>query len=170
MNKLEKLKQLLDQASEKQLSFTKIKVYGYQYNYEVSLIKSISKFWFGRHEVTDYFAPSNQESNHNNRPGIFKKSIEYIVIHDTASVAKSADEYAQASLYRQQGISAEYKSSLGTAVEILDRLGLGDLDWGQGFLDGKISFFRQHLALGRTGRYSRSMSASSACCSRARCV
>ena len=37
---------------------------------------------------------------------------------------------------------------------------------GQGFLDGKISFFRQHLALGRTGRYSRSMSASSACCSR----
>ena len=39
---------------------------------------------------------------------------------------------------------------------------------GQGFLDGKISFFRQHLALGRTGRYSRSMSASSACCSRAR--
>ena len=41
---------------------------------------------------------------------------------------------------------------------------------GQGFLDGKISFFRQHLALGRTGRYSRSMSASSACCSRARCI
>ena len=33
-----------------------------------------------------------------------------------------------ASPYRQQGISAEYKSSLGTAVEILDRLGLGD--WG----------------------------------------
>ena len=26
---------------------------------------------------------------------------------------------------------------------------------GQGFSDGKISFFRQHLALGRTGRYSR---------------
>lgn len=32
------------------------------------------------------------------------------------------------------------------------------------FLDGKISFFRQHLALGRTERYSRPMSASSACC------
>lgn len=45
------------------------------------------------------------------------------------------------------------------------------VEWtGQGFLDGKISFFRQHLALGRTGRYSRSMSASSACCSRARCI
>ena len=28
--------------------------------------------------------------------------------------------------YRQQGIFAKYKSSLGTAVEILDRLGLGD--------------------------------------------
>ena len=41
---------------------------------------------------------------------------------------------------------------------------------GQGFLDRKISFFSQHLALGRTGRYSRSMSASSACCSRARCI
>lgn len=38
---------------------------------------------------------------------------------------------------------------------------------GQGILDGKISFFRQHLALGRTGRYSRSISASLACCSRA---
>ena len=88
---------------ERQLSFTKIKVYGYQYNYEVSLIKSISKFWFGRHEVTDYFAPSNQESNHNNRPGIFKKSIEYIVIHDTASVAKSADEYAHAQYVRNGG-------------------------------------------------------------------
>ena len=41
---------------------------------------------------------------------------------------------------------------------------------GQGFLGGTISFFRQHPALGRTGRYSRSMSASSACCSRARCI
>ncbi|WP_367317023.1 sugar transferase [Senegalimassilia anaerobia] len=45
-----------------------------------------------------------------------------------------------------------------------------DLWTGQGFLDGKISFFRQRLALGRTGRCSRSMSASSACCSRARCI
>lgn len=44
-------------------------------------------------------------------------------------------------------------------------------EWtGQGFLDRKISFFSQHLALGRTGRYSRSMSASSARCSRARCI
>ena len=57
----------------------------------------------------------------------------------------------------------------GAAVEILDQK--EDQEWtGQGFLDGKISFFRQHLALGRTGRYSRSMSASSACCSRARCI
>lgn len=114
MNKLEKLKQLLDQASEKQLSFTKIKVYGYQYNYEVSLIKSISKFWFGRHEVTDYFAPSNQESNHNNRPGIFKKSIEYIVIHDTASVAKSADEYAHAQYVRNGGDGTSWHYSVGS--------------------------------------------------------
>ena len=43
------------------------------------------------------------------------------------------------------------------------------MDWSR-FLGRKISFFRQHLALGRTGRYSRSMSASSACCSRARCI
>ena len=34
----------------------------------------------------------------------------------------------------------------------------------------KISFFRQHLALGRTGRYGRPVSASSACCGRARCI
>ena len=45
------------------------------------------------------------------------------------------------------------------------RFGLVKVSWTE-----KISFFRQHFALGRTGRYSRSMSASSACCSRARCI
>lgn len=34
---------------------------------------------------------------------------------------------------------------------------------GQGSLDGKISFFRHHLALGRMGRYGRPMCLSSAC-------
>lgn len=56
------------------------------------------------------------------------------------------------------------------AVEILDRFGLGDLEWSRFLGRKKISFFRQHLALGRTGRYGRSMSAFSACCSRARCI
>jgi len=116
MNKLKKLKRLLDQASEKQLSLTKIKVYGYQYNYEVPFIKSISKFWFGKHEIEDYITPLNQESNHNNRPGILKKSIEYIVIHDTASVAKTADEYAHAKYVANGGGGTSWHYSVGSKM------------------------------------------------------
>lgn len=42
------------------------------------------------------------------------------------------------------------KPALGNAVEILDRFGLGDLERVR-VLDGTISFFKQHLALGRIG-------------------
>ena len=71
------------------------------------------------------------------------------------------------------------KKAAGTWLDLVEKTGTDGKKtdvypkavWtGQGFLDGKISFFRQHLALGRPGRYSRSMSASSACCSRARCI
>lgn len=46
--------------------------------------------------------------------------------------------------------SSTTKPALGTAVEILDRFGLGDLERVR-FLDGTISFFKQHLALGHIG-------------------
>ena len=52
----------------------------------------------------------------------------------------------------------------------MDRLCSQPLDWSRFLGRKKISFFRRHLALGRTGRYSRPMSASSACCGRARCI
>lgn len=43
-----------------------------------------------------------------------KKSIEYIVIHDTASVAKSADEYAHAQYVRNGGDGTSWHYSVGS--------------------------------------------------------
>ena len=81
------------------------------------------------------------------------------------SNATSTDSSSDAKSDEKKGMTLIEDGKLTVVAE------LGFAPWtGQGFLDGKISFFSQHLALGRTGRYSRSMSASSACCSRARCI
>ena len=114
MTKLERLKIILDAAAEKEISWQNIKVYGYQYNYEVPFIKSISKFWFGDNVVEEYIAPLNEDSNHHNRSGRIKKSTEYITIHDTASTAKSADEYAHAKYVANGGGGTSWHYSVGS--------------------------------------------------------
>lgn len=89
MNEL--LKYFIDNKIEKAL-VKNITVYGYQYNYEHMLISSCTKYLFEDYIVNeDYMIKEGME----NRPGkIYDKH--YVVVHDTASSAKTANGLAHA--------------------------------------------------------------------------
>ena len=113
MNKLEALKKILDAAQEKQIWAKEITVYGYQFDYETTIISGLSKYWFGQHEVEERLCSLDSEGIHRNRPGTKKASIEYIVIHDTASTRSTADEYAHATYVANGGGGTSWHYSVG---------------------------------------------------------
>lgn len=113
MKKLLELKKIIDQSIEKEISLKKIDVYGYQFKYETDIIKSISKYWFNEHIVEEHIIPLNSESENNNRPGTIKESTQYIVVHDTASSAETADEYAHAKYVTNGGGGTSWHYSVG---------------------------------------------------------
>lgn len=113
MNKLIQLKKLIDKSIEKEVVVKKINVFGYQFNYQTDFVKSISKYWFAEHTVEEHIAPLNINSNNDNRPGTIKESIEYIVVHDTASSAITADEYAHAKYVENGGGGTSWHYSVG---------------------------------------------------------
>ena len=99
----------------------------------------------------------------------FDGSNEFLLELSSHCTARDFEEYER-TIYELQGKGYDVIIAHPERYKAIQK-DVSIAEWtGQGFLDGKISFFRQHLALGRTGRYSRSMSASSACCSRARCI
>lgn len=118
MDKLNQLKQLFTNNILKQTQIEEITAYGYQYNYQTKVAKSISNYWFAKNEITKMFAPLNNESNNLNRPGTIKDSIEYICIHDTASSAKTADEYAHAKYVQNGGGGTSWHYSVGEKMSI----------------------------------------------------
>lgn len=111
---LEQVYNLLVENVEKEIVVDKIKLNGYQFSYEVPFIKSIIPYGLFEHEVKEMIAPLNSESNNNNRPGIKKESLEYIVVHDTASSAKTADELAHAKYVTNGGGGTSWHYSVGT--------------------------------------------------------
>ncbi len=118
MTKLKELKDLFDANVLKEVKSDEITVYGYQYNYQANIIKSVSNYWFHKNEIEEILAPLNSESENNNRPGTIKESIEYITVHDTASSSKTADEYAHAKYVQNGGGGTSWHYSVGEKMSI----------------------------------------------------
>lgn len=114
MSNIEKIVSLLKEANEKQVLVKDIDVFGYQFNYNTKVLGSVSKYWFGKHEVIEYIAPKNSESSNSNRPATKKTSTEYIVVHDTASSAEHAGALSHAKYVYNGGGGTSWHYSSGS--------------------------------------------------------
>lgn len=114
MKNIEKIANLLKEANEKKVIVQDVEVFGYQFNYNVKVLGSVSKYWFGKHEVIEYIAPLNSESNNDNRPGTKKTSTEYVVVHDTASATETANSLAHAKYVSNGGGGTSWHYSSGS--------------------------------------------------------
>ncbi len=114
MKKIEKIANIIKEANEKNVLVKDIDVFGYQYTYKTKILGSVNKYWFGEHQVIDYFCPLNSESNNDNRPGTKKTSTQYITVHDTASVAPSAGSLAHAKYVYNGGGGTSWHYSSGS--------------------------------------------------------
>lgn len=113
MSNIKKIKELLLKSNEKEVLVKDIEVFGYQYNYTTKVIGSINEYLFSEHEVKEYICPLNKDSQNHNRPGTKKDSIEYVVVHDTASAAKTADSLAHAKYVTNGGGGTSWHYSSG---------------------------------------------------------
>ena len=113
MKKVEIIANILKQANEEKVLVKEIDVFGYQYNYKSKVLGSVSKYWFGEHEVIESLCPLNSESNNDNRPGTKKSSTQYVVVHDTASSAPSAGSLAHARYVTNGGGGTSWHYSSG---------------------------------------------------------
>lgn len=118
MKKILELEQILRKANQNKLFIKEVTAFGYQYNYNTNVISSISKYWFHDCEIEEIIAPLNSESSNNNRPGTIKESTEYVVVHDTASSAVTADEYAHARYVQNGGGGTSWHYSVGSKMSI----------------------------------------------------
>ena len=118
MKRLEELKNYLLENLEKSVEVKNIELYGYQYKYNKDIIKSVSKYWFKEHTTEEMIAPLNSESENDNRPGTIKESTQYVVVHDTASSAPTADEYAHARYVTNGGGGTSWHYSVGDIASI----------------------------------------------------
>ena len=114
MKNIEKIANLLKEANEKKVIVQDVEVFGYQFNYNVKVLGSVSKYWFGKHEVIEYIAPLNSESNNDNRPGTKKTSTQYVVVHDTASAAETANSLTHAKYVSNGGGGTSWHYSSGS--------------------------------------------------------
>lgn len=114
MSNIEKVVKLLKEANEKEVLVKDIEVFGYQFNYNTKVLGSVSKYWFGKHEVIEYIAPKNSESNNNNRPATKKITTEYVVVHDTASSAEHAGALTHAKYVSNGGGGTSWHYSSGS--------------------------------------------------------
>lgn len=118
MDRLNELANIFKNNVLKEIDVQEITVFGYQYNYKAKVAKSVTNYWFEEHTVEEIIAPLNSESDNNNRPGSKKESTEYIVVHDTASSAKTADEYAHARYVSNGGGGTSWHYSVGDKASI----------------------------------------------------
>ena len=80
--------------------------------------KQLSKYWFKEHTIEEMIAPLNSESENDNRPGTIKESTQYVVVHDTASSAPTANEYAHAKYVSNGGGGTSWHYSVGDNASI----------------------------------------------------
>ena len=113
MGNLEKIASIIKEANEKEVIVKDLEVFGYQYNYGARVIGSVNKYWFGKHEVKEFICPLNSESKNENRPGTIKESTEYVVVHDTASAAPTANSLAHAKYVTNGGGGTSWHYSAG---------------------------------------------------------
>lgn len=118
MKKLEQLKNYLLTTLEAKVDVKNIELFGYQYKYNKDIIKSVSKYWFKEHTIEEMIAPLNTESENDNRPGTIKESTQYVVVHDTASSAPTANEYAHARYVTNGGGGTSWHYSVGDNASI----------------------------------------------------
>jgi len=86
-----------------------VKAVGYQFEYNVKVLGSVTNFYFGNYEAVEKLAPETNE----NRPGTKKTSVEYITVHDTASSVASATAAAHASYVYNGGGGTSWHYSIG---------------------------------------------------------
>lgn len=113
MSRLEKIASILKDANEKEVIVKDLEAFGYQYNYGTRVIGSVNKYLFMNHEVINYICPKNGEGPNNNRPGTIKTSTEYVVVHDTASAAPTANALAHAKYVSNGGGGTSWHYSSG---------------------------------------------------------
>lgn len=92
--RIEAIKKLIIKGHQNTICPKTFKVFGYQYNYYTTVYGHLNLYWFDEHQVEEAIIPLDIESSNHNRPGIKKKAVLYICIHDTASSAPTADALA----------------------------------------------------------------------------
>ena len=113
MSNIKKIIDILKEANEDEVLVKDIEVFGYQFNYSKKVIGSVNKYLFKDLEVEEYICPLNKDSQNHNRPGTKKESIEYVVVHDTASAASTADSLAHAKYVTNGGGGTSWHYSSG---------------------------------------------------------
>lgn len=82
---------------------------GYQFNYNVDVLGSVSNYYFGQYEQHERIAPLTN----GNRPGTKMTSIEFVTVHDTASTAASASASMHANYVYGGGGGTSWHYSIG---------------------------------------------------------
>lgn len=113
-SKLNEICELIEKNIENEIKIENITLHGYQFAYDTKFAKSVVPYGMFEHKVDEMIAPLNSESNNNNRPGTKKESLQYIVVHDTASSAETADELAHAKYVFNGGGGTSWHYSVGT--------------------------------------------------------
>ena len=114
LSNVKKIAKLIKEGNEKEVIVKDLEAFGYQFHYGVKVLGSVNKYWFGKHEVIEYICPLNKDSENNNRPGTKKKSTEYVVVHDTASAAETANSLAHAKYVTNGGGGTSWHYSSGS--------------------------------------------------------
>lgn len=104
----ELLKQFVDNAPAEIIA-KNITVYGYQFNYEYRLLGSVTNYLFEDLTINESIKVS---TNMDNRPGTVTKKY-YIVVHDTASTASTANALAHAKYVQDGGGGTSWHYSVG---------------------------------------------------------
>lgn len=104
----ELLKEFVDNAPAEIIA-KNITVYGYQFNYEHRLLGSVTNYLFEDLTIDESIKVSTKMSN---RPGTITKKY-YIVVHDTASTASTANALAHAKYVQDGGGGTSWHYSVG---------------------------------------------------------
>ena len=102
----------LESVNEKEVLVQKATAYGYQFAYDVDLYGSVSLYRFKENNIQEYETPIEND----NRPGKIKESVEFVVVHDTASSAESATALAHAKYLFNGGGGTSWHYSVGDDV------------------------------------------------------
>ena len=133
-NKLVELLDYLEEVNEKEVLIKNVTGYGYQFAYDTTVYGSVSLFRFQDIKIEEYLVPIENE----NRPGDIKESVEFVVVHDTASSAESAGTLAHARYIYNGGGGVSWHYSVGDDI-IYHHIPDNEVAWHAG--DGTLEKF-----------------------------